>query len=202
MKTTFKDVISEARNPDLKYKEKVVKNKVDRVTVELAGSDSATITKLATRFERLQTAMELMGKKRAEINDVMKGKVEALFDAEDIVLTRVVETAAFSLTLSKRVAPEEQDPKTVVDYKSIATELAALISDDLQEQVNAIVKKYTEVSIAQEKAPALRVKAKVTEGVMDVLKNVTDSISRFVKSITSWAKGYDNKLNGLKKRLA
>ena len=164
-KITFKQtiVLAEARREDLKYSEKVVKNKVDRVTVELEGNDSGIMTKLAARWARLDKAIRTMSTKRDEVHEKLKSGVTDLFNAEDVVLTRVVETASFVMTLSKLVKSSDQDSKVVVNYQAIAEDLAKLIPEELQPQVDAIVKLYTEVKIAAEKAPALRVKEKVDE---------------------------------------
>ena len=124
-KTTFKEVIvlSEARDPDLKYTEKVVKNKIDRIIVELSGNPSGVMSRLTSRYDRLDKAIKTMSVKRNEMNEQIKDTVTELFNAEDIVLTRVVETVSFTLTLSKLVKASEQNPKTVVDYESIAKDL-------------------------------------------------------------------------------
>ena len=206
MKTTFKEtiVLSEARNPDLTYSEKVVKNKIDRVTVELAGNPSGVMSRLTSRYDRLDKAIKAMSVKRNEMNEQIKENVTELFNAEDIVLTRVVETVSFTLILSKLVKSSEQNPKTTVDYEAIAKELAKLIPEELQEQVEAITKMYTEVSIAADKSPALRIKnkndEKLDEGLMDSIKGLAAKVVKWAKSMASWAVGYDKKLAALKAR--
>ena len=207
-KTTFREtiVLSEARREDLKYSEKVVKNKIDRVTAELSGSESGAMTRLASRYERLDKAIKRMGEKRGELNDQLKEKVTDLFDAEDVVLTRVVETTSFTMTLSKLVKAADQDPKVIINYEEIAKELAKLIPDELQAKVDEITKMYTEVSIAADKTPALRVKSKVdeslSEGIMDSIKGMAAKALKWAKSMASWAVGYDKKLAALKLKAA
>ena len=207
-KMTFKEtmILAEARKPDLVYKEKVVKNKVDRVIVELEGSQSGAMTRLASRYDRLEKAIKKMGEKRDELNSKIKEQVEELFAPEDVVLTRVVETVSFTMTLSKLVKSEEQEPKKVVKYDKIAEELAKLIPDELQAQVDAIVAKYTEISIAAEKSPALRVKSKVdeslNEGILDMLGSIAAKIGKWLKDTAKWASSYDKKLDALKKKAA
>lgn len=207
-KTTFKEVIvlSEARDPDLKYTEKVVKNKIDRIIVELSGNPSGVMSRLTSRYDRLDKAIKTMSVKRNEMNEQIKDTVTELFNAEDIVLTRVVETVSFTLTLSKLVKASEQNPKTVVDYESIAKDLAALIPAELQAQVEEITKKYTAISLAADKSPALRIKNKnddkLDEGIMDSLKSLATKIKAWAKSTVKWAVSYDKKLAELKARAA
>jgi septal ring factor EnvC (AmiA/AmiB activator) len=198
------DVLLESRKPDLTYKEKIVKNKIDRVTVELHGNDSAAMTRLASRYERLEQAIKKMSEKRAELNEQIKEQVTDLFDAEDVVLTRVVETASFTLTLSKLIKSSEQDKKVVVNYEKIAQELVKLIPDELQAKVDEIFKMYTEITNAPDKSPALRIKSKVdenlNEGILDTIKGIAVKIAKWVKDIVSWAASYDQKLDVLKKK--
>lgn len=207
MKTTFKEtiILAEARNPDLKYSEKVVRNKIDRVTVELAGNPSGVMSRLTSRYDRLDKAIKTMSVKRNEMNEQIKETVTDLFNAEDIVLTRVVETVSFTLTLSKLVKSAEQNPKIVVNYEEIAKELAKLIPEELQAKVEEITKMYTEVSIAADKSPALRIKnkndEKLDEGIIDSIRGLANKVIKWVKRTASWAAKYDKKLSALKAQL-
>ena len=181
-----------ARRSDLTYTEKKVKDKVDRVTVELNGNESGVFTKLASRYDRLGKALAVMKEKRDQLNADIKLKAEQLFDAEDIVLTRVVETVSFTMTISKR---SKVAPKTTINYEKIAEELAKLIPDELQSKVDEIVKAYTTITEQPDKSPALTVKGKVTEGL---LQSIIMMIGDLLSSIKSWGKSYDAKLNRLK----
>jgi hypothetical protein len=188
------------RRTDLNYLEKVVKNQLDRVIVELKGSESGVLTKLASRYDRLDKAIKVMGQKKNELNADIKARVEDLFAAEDVVLTRVIETVSFTMTVSKR---SKTDDKVVVDYKGIAEALAALIPDELQSKVDEITKAYTQISIQPDKSPALSVKAKVSEGLIgDLATSVINAIKKVVKSVASWAKKFDRKLDAIKKLAA
>jgi citrate lyase gamma subunit len=203
-KLTFKEkmLIEEAaedrkRRPDLDYQEKFVKKQLDRVIVELTGNESGVLTKLASRYDRLDKAIKVMGQKKNELNAQIKEKVEDLFAAEDVVLTRVIDTISFTMTVSKK---SKVDDKTAVDYKAIAEALAALIPEELQSKVEEITKMYTTVTAQPDKSPALSVKAKVTEGLLGDLKaTVVAAIKKVIKSIASWSTKFDKKLAALKK---
>lgn len=194
---SFKEHLSlfEARKSGLKYTEKQVKGAIDRVTVALSGTESANMTKLAKRYARLEVSLKAMKEKHDELNIRLKGDVQELFDAEDVVLTRVVETAQFTLTMAKEV---QKDPTQEVDYTSIIAALSALIPSELQSRVDEITAKYTK--IVPPKAPIKRLsvsKEVVKEGV---LGDLTNFIKSFVKSIHSWATRYDAKLEALKRK--
>lgn len=187
------------RRGDLTYTEKKTKGVVERVIVELNGNESGVLTKLASRYDRLDKAIKVMGQKKNELNADIKAKVEDLFAAEDIVLTRVIETVSYTMTVSKR---SKVDDKTTVDYKSIAEELAKLIPEELQAKVEEITKAYTTVMAQPDKSPALSVKSKVTEGILqDLGTKLVQMIKKLIKSVTSWAISYDRKLDKLKRQL-
>jgi len=198
-------MISEAdelrkRRTDLKYVEKEAKKQVEKVIVELNGAESGVLTKLASRYERLDKAIKVMTEKKNELNADIKAKVEDLFAAEDVILTRVIETCSFTLTVSKR---EKQDDKTTVDYEAIAKALQGLITEELQPQVDEIIKTFTVIEKREDKSPALRVKAKVNEGLLsDLAASVVSLIKKMVKSVASWAPKFDKKLAAVKKLVA
>ena len=185
------------RRQDLTYTEKEVKKQLDRVIVELNGNESGVLTKLASRYDRLDKAIKVMGEKKLELNADIKSRVEDLFAAEDVVLTRVIETVSFTMTVSKRI---KQDDKTTVDFKSIAEELLKLVPDELQSKVDEIIATYTTITKQQDKSPSLSVKSKVTEGLLrDLSQTIVSSVKKMIKSIASWAGKFDKKLTALKK---
>jgi len=195
---TFKEHLSllEARQPGVKYTEKQAKGVIERVTASLTGSDSANMTKLAKRYARLEVSMKAMKEQHEALNTKLKGDVQGLFDAEDIIYTRVVETAQFTLTMVKEV--QKTETTTEVDYKSIVAALSALVSDDLQGKVEEIIAQYSKIIPPKPPIKKLSVsKEVVKEGFLDTLKNVA---MRLMKSLTSWGESYDSKLDALKKK--
>lgn len=195
---TFKEhlYLTEARQPSVKYAEKQVKGALDRVTATLKGSEAASMTKLARRYARLEASMAAMKEKHTELNARLKGEVADLFEAEDVVLTRVVETSQFTLTLAKEIQKTEGSKE--VDYASIVAALSALISDELQPKVEAIIEKYTKTIPPKPPVKKLSVSKEITnEGLIETLKRVA---AGFLKSIRSWAARYDDKLQKLERR--
>lgn len=187
----------EARDPKLTYTEKQVKKVLDRVTVELTGNESGVMSRLTTRYSRLDKSAKLMQERRNLLNDEMKTVAESLFDAEDEVLTRVVDTISYTITLSKAERAAAKSPTKKVDYASIVKELAELIPD-LKEQIDAITEKYTELVQPKDTPVKLLVKSKIDEGMSDRLKQMVKSFKSMLSSIKSWGKGYDKRLAKLK----
>lgn len=201
---TFKENLAllEARRRDIPYTEKEAKGAVDKVTATLSGTEAANMTKLARRFARLDASLNALKEQREVLNAKLKEDVQGMFDAEDVVLTRVVETSQFTLTLAKELKKTGPDTKTV-DYESIIAALSALIDDELQPKVAKIIKKYTEVTPGKESVPVRKLivsKEVVKEGIMDTIEKIKNWAAGLLKEMTSWATRYDSKLNNLKKK--
>jgi len=200
MSQTFKEFLAEARDPKRTYTEKSVKGVVERVTAQLKGSDSGNWTKLARRYARLEASLVALKEQRDRLNLTLKDQVADVFDPADVVLTRVVETAQFTITLNKQTKKPDTT-ETRIDFEKIAGALAELISDDLQPKVDEIVKQYTTVEVVPGKtnAASLKVSKEELNEAMS-FGQVTAWVKRMVKSITDWASRYDRKLDGLRAR--
>ena len=196
----FESLVTEARNPKLKYTDKVVKDKLERVTVALESTDSAAMSRLAKRYVRLDASLKAMQEKRNEMNAHLKETVEGMFDAEDAVVTRVVETVSFSLVMAKEVA-KDIPASSKVDYEKLAGELAKLIPAELQDKVQELTKMYTKIIPASTKPGVKSISVTpLEEGVGSTLKSLIKSLVNGVKQCTRWAIGYDKKLGALEAR--
>jgi hypothetical protein len=189
----------EARNPKLTYTEKQVKKVLDRVTVELTGNESGVMSRLTTRYSRLDKAAKLMQEKRNALNEEMKQVAESLFDAQDEVLTRVVDTVSYTITLSKAEKAESKSPTKKVDYSAVVKELAQMLPE-LQEKIDQITEQYTEIIQPKDTPVKLIVKSKLDEGFTAFAKSLVKSFKEMLKSIKSWGKDYDKRLAALKKQ--
>lgn len=196
--TILKQLLEGERQADLTYTPYKVKGIVDRVIVELKGNDSANFTKLATEYAKINAAIEKLDVKKKALNKDLRGQVEAIFDAEDAVLTRVVDTVSFTITLSKEAKKES---KPVVDFEKIAHALAELIPNELQAKVDEIAKLYTSIQETNPKAPGVSVKPKVTEGQElseGLLSAIAAKIKKFTDRFKKWKADFDAELDGLK----
>jgi septal ring factor EnvC (AmiA/AmiB activator) len=179
---------------DLTYKEKKVKDVLDRVTVELSGSYSGSMSRLTSRYAKLDRQAKLMTERRNEVNAEMKEVSQRLFDAEDEVLTRVIETVSYTITLTKAEKAADKESKKTVDYSAILKELSKMVPE-LEEKIKDLTEKYTEISEAKDTPTQLRIKSKVDEGMIGRAWAWTKT---FLDSITVWGKGYDARLDKLK----
>ena len=186
----------EERKSGIVYVEKKVKGQLDRVTAELKGHPSSVWTKLTQEYVALEAAVSALSEQRNEINARLKDKAAELFDAEDMVLTRVVETCQLTITLSKKTrkeASEKVDAEAVVKAlreMDLVPELKALIDD--------LVKANTKLIEASDVPEKLTVK--VTEGL--TWNKVVQFIGKVVSKVMTRLKGVDADINELKDAVA
>lgn len=193
---TFSSFLAEARKPKLDYEEKHVKNALTKVIVTLGGSDSAPVTKLTKRYDRLDRSAKLLKEKRDELNASLKTLGDNFFDAEDALATRIIETVSYTVMLTAAEKAEHKKPKKAIDFEAAFAELALLVPE-LTEQSEAILKKYTQLIPAKDTPVSLRVSSKVNEGVTDTVKIIW---AKFTSGIMRWARHYDRRLAMLKRK--
>ena len=186
--------LGHGRKEDLEYIEKKVKGVVNRVTLELAGSQAGVFTKLGRRYEQLEAALARLQQRRETMNVDLKSRMVEFFDAEDEVLTRVLTTSKIALTLGKM---EKRTPPPKFDSKAFLNEIYALadeISDiipDLGERISQLESKYTEIGEPKEISPKLRIKVSRDESLNEDhgddweefdmrLKNIYDRMNELV----------------------
>jgi hypothetical protein len=186
------------RRAEFKYIEKKVKDRLDKVTLVLSGSHSATATRLARRYDRLDKTAKMLKEKRDELNMKVKGLGDSLFDAEDELVTRIIDTVSYTITLSAAERAEHKQPTKKVDFEAAFKALSELVPE-LQQKAEEILNQYTAMVPPTDTPTRLRVKPKteVSEGIMSTLKS---AISSFISKIKSWGKSYDKKLDDIKEK--
>jgi uncharacterized coiled-coil DUF342 family protein len=176
----IKVLISEDRDASLDYKEKQVKGMVDKVIVELSKQQSSAYTRLAHQYKELDQQAKELKVARDELNDAVRDKALELFDAEDEIMTRVVETVSMTINISKRTVVTTHR----TDHAAILEALVEQIGDrvpELTQMMEALEETYTTIT-QKEKKPALRVKVKEEESdsyIADISAKVTEFVDRF-----------------------
>jgi len=176
----------ESRKTELEYEEKKVKGQVEKVIVTLTGNTSGKFTKLISKYKKLQKGIEQLQKVQSELNENIKEEVVELFDADDEVLTRIVDTVSATLTLAKKTTVRSEK----VDYSAILEKLVVMVPE-LEEQVKQLVEEHTKISIT-EKSPALRTTLK--EGIKEWAKEIKAIAKNALKVVKVWIRHYDEDL--------
>lgn len=208
-------LIAGGRKSHLTYTEELVKKKLDRVTLELSGKDSEITTKLAKKYKEIKDLESQLSEMRDSANLEAKKHLVSYFDAEDEVLTRVLETVSMTLTMSKKTVEE----KDVINFEGFYNELLTLLPE-LEDKLKTLLTTYTTVE-KNEKSPALRVKLNGEEPNEDKVKKaakkalskesiqessafmnkVQEMGSRLLNIFKVWGVQFDKKLNVLKQKM-
>ena len=168
------------------YTDIEVKKKVEKVLLSLKGAKASALTKLITEYEEVEKSLDALKEKREALNAQVKDRVATLFDAGDEVLTRMVETASITLTLSKLT----KSKKETVNYKAAVDHLI-LLMPELKEQMDELIEEHTEV---EEKETPSRLTSKLKEGIVD---SAIKSFKSLLSKVKAWARGFDKKLKTL-----
>lgn len=193
------ELLVEERNKDWKYTEKRVKGALNKVILELEGSDSGAMSRLMTRYKRLDRQWKLMEERRNEVNRQVKDVADRIFDAEDALATRVIETVSYSVMLTKATPASEKEATKKVDYESAYAALARLVPE-LEAKAKEILEKYTELVPPKDTPAALKYTPKLDEGVGTVVKGWLSKAKAFVKEFLGWGRSYDAKLDAFRRK--
>lgn len=173
-----------------------IQRSADKAIAVLKSHDSAPYTKLANNIERLAELEAEIKELKESIKSDTRTHIQALFEAEDAVRTRVVETVSFTLTLSKN--PEATE---TFKYKEILTELSKSFTPQLIEKMNELKKTFKSVT---NKAPSLKLQnkkdLKEEFSLKATISFLKKTATKFLSYIKSWGKSYDKKLSSLKEK--
>ena len=198
-------LVSEGRHPDKTYTPHYAKSIVDKVTVELAGNDAGTWSKIGRKYYRLQEAIKIFQLRHKELNKEIREKIVDLFDAEDVYVTRIVNTAKFTLMLYAQARPDPKaEPEKTTDHEAVVTDLLKLLEGDLLKKAEELIAAHTKIKKTNsEKSPNLKVSPRLTadseikEGLADKWTALKSWARGILKSMASWAIAYDKKLSKL-----
>ena len=168
----------EGRRPDVQYTE----NDKEVIAI-LLSYDSQIFTKLAKQFEEIDARTEELKRLNLEFKQQTRDAINDLFDAEDEIKVRIIETKSFSLTMGKMPKATET-PK----YKDILNELANHLTPEL---IQVLEKLKEQMVTVTQKEPSVRIKP-ISEGFVGSL------FARMKNAVLQWGQRYDQKLDRLK----
>jgi len=188
-----KDLLMEVRKPDVDYNEEFVEDQLDKVVAVLEGKQGSYTTALAREYDQVNSEYKELKEERKELRGDLLEHAESLFDAEDEVATRIIETVGLTLQLDKPVSYERED----FDKEGFLKELMDLVPE-LDEQIEELIEKYTEVKQI-ERSSRVRVKE---EGMKDKVQKAWDKVSNllygFWQKIRRWGQSYDRRLEKIR----
>lgn len=200
---TFED---RKEDSEVEYKEKKVRGEIDRVIAELKGNKSGMFTKMAKQYSQIDRLVKKLGERREQLNEQAKEHITDMFNVEDEIYTRVIETVSITLTLAKKSedTPERTETRTEFDTEGFISELFDMLPN-MEKELLELKEKYTkinEIKIPGRKAssPALRVKVKENK-VTDLWDKLKEYASNYKDKFMNRLKSYDDKLNSLKRKI-
>lgn len=202
----------EVRNPNWEYATNMTKKVggvIKNIYVKLSGTDSSVLTRISNEYVQLYKLAKEIEAKRSDLNEKLTDIVEGSFDPEDRWHTRIIETVSLTLTLAKESKDEGEPEQVDTDWESVANDLLKLLKGDLIPMGQNIVKLYTTITPAvapdpnaEVKKPALRVKVKESEILLEDKAKLEKLFKEYEKLMNHWALKYDSKLSNLRNRLA
>jgi len=159
----------------------------DKVVATLKSYNSQSYTKLAQKVERIEALEEEIKALKLQVKSEAKEHVHSLFEAEDTVRTRVVDTISFIITLSKDPKPTE-----TVQYAKVIAELEKHLTPELIVLLENLKAQFKTVT---QKEPSLKIAKKDLKESANAFVRYTDKFNNFVDK---WAVRYDDKLDTLK----
>jgi hypothetical protein len=180
-------------------------NQITKIIAYLKGKDSEVFTKMAARYAQIERIKKACENARNDLNLNIKNRFSDLFDIEDRIHTRVIDTVSLVATLSKPEAVETEYEE--FDEEGFYSEIEELLKglavslDDLRSKYT----KMTPIEDPQEKSPKLLLKIKDTGTKVPVEEGIMDGISNFVNKIKSYYNKFlnrwDDRFNNLKSRV-
>lgn len=164
----------------------------DKVIARLSSYNSKSYTHLAKRIEQIKVMEAEMKKYKDEVKSMVRENIADLFNAEDAVKTRVVDTVSFIMSITKDPAPTES-----YKYAQIINDLSEQLTPELLKVLNDLKTKYKTIT---QKEAALKVQPK--ESISESLnESLASYFKQFFAFITRWCSSYDAKLSALKQQV-
>jgi hypothetical protein len=150
-----------------------------KVTATVSGAMSGKYTKLAMNLQKIDMLTGEIKALQEEAKQSRREDIAGLFDAEDAVLTRVIDTKSAIFTLSK-------DPKETEtpQYKKILEEFEKHLTPELINVLNALKKAHVTVT---QKEPSLKYDMK------NEAENDMSPIDELVAKVNRWLPKFDAK---------
>ena len=170
MRTLINLVEARLEDPHVDYEQDATK-----VTARLGGYQSAKYTRLLKNMMRIDELTAELKQLQSEVKQQRREDVAELFDVEDAVFTRVVETKSAVFKLTKDPKPTESP-----QYKVILEALEAHLTPELITVLTKLKKEHVTVT---QKEPALS---------YELTEEVNPSV---LNSIKQWLPKFDRALD-------
>jgi hypothetical protein len=196
-------------NPDVSYelsgttKKNTLAKIFTKIAASVTGRLSEKYTKLALKFQEIEVLTTQLGQLRDVANEEAKDAIETLFDAEDAMYTRYIDTVSLAITMSKDQEATSTETSNL-NVNDFLEDLMTLVGEDLQPAVSKLLEQHTKVTTKLRAAQRGRVtvnlptpvqEGELTEG--DMTDKITNYAAKFANKVMSYLGRYDSKLNAI-----
>ena len=173
---------------DVNYLAKRVKGKITQVEVILSGTESVPMTRLARILYEIEKDIKVLSEKRTILNKLIRRRALRYFKVEWDVLTKVLKTMKFAVTISARkkatIKKFDKD-KYMKHLEELVLKAGIKTEEQLQELINAYteeIESVREMGVRVRERPETDVKKdkqRILSGkdLFDVDEDITESIS-------------------------
>ena len=197
-------MIAEGRqtdNPDVSYelsgttKKNTLAGIFAKIAATVKGRTSEQYTKLAKKFMEIDVLTKQLGEMRDAANEEAKDMIEQLFDAEDAVYTRYIDTVSLAITMSKDQEATSSESSDL-NVNGFLEELMTLVGNDLQPAVEKLLVQHTKITTKTRAGQRGRVSVKLPTPIQE--SEMTDKIVNyanvFAGKVMNFLGRYDKKL--------
>lgn len=187
--------LMEARQPsaDISYTDTETS-----ATAKLKGKKSSEFTRLATQYDEIMEIERGIKSEKRRISEKLKSSVKDLFDAEDALKTKYVETVSAAISVKKDV--EARDEETF-DLDGFFEEVYDLLDKEIVSKLLEIREKYINIRKVGAREGGIGT-VKIKESIIkeSFLSNLKDWASDFANRITRRLPIVDKRFNKIKRK--
>lgn len=168
------------------------------VTAKLKGKKSSEFTRLATQYDEIMDIERGLKSEKQRISDKLKSSVKDLFDAEDALKTKYVETVSAAISVKKDVEAREEE---TFDLDGFFEEVYDLLDKEIVSKLLEIREKYINIRKVGAREGGIGT-VKIKESIIkeSFLSNLKDWASDFATRITRRLPIVDKRFNKIKRK--
>ncbi|VVC05571.1 Uncharacterised protein [uncultured archaeon] len=181
----------ESENPDVSYEEVVSKGVLSKIIAHLKGNTSGKYSRLAQNLVKMRQLQEDIAQIKKDIDLDARQTIADVFNAEDEIYTRVVDTISFIVKITAK-----PKPAVTYEYSKILAILEKELTPELLKRLYELKDIYSKET---QKASTLSYEPKIKEALEQdgIFSKLASIFKHYLDLVLRWGKVYDEKLSTL-----